>query len=152
MGLRGSMNNGAPKINDRCALTQKGSAPVNCPASFWLRLVMPTMKVMINRSAENGIGELALVQSSDNPLITARRECLMVIGTGKDNQTVTLFKVSEFQRKVGLVVDLAALNVNNSNESVPVHRSRKQMTPGYKEKIRIGERTMMRKINATLSN
>ena len=105
----------------------------------------PQMKVVLNRSPEMGIIELGLTQASDSPLITARRKCLMVIGTGKDNQTVVLFKMLEFQRRANGLADYA-LNVNNPNEWIPLHSSRIQMTPAYEEQIRVGMRMMMNKI------
>ena len=53
------MNNATLQINDGNAL-------------------MPTLKVAVNRSAESGLCELALLQAS--ALVTARRERLMVVG------------------------------------------------------------------------
>lgn len=108
--------------------------------------VAPTLKVTVNRQVEGGLYELALLQASDNPLVMFRLECLMVIGTGKDNQTVVRFKLLHFVRQAKGLADLA-LNVNNPNEWVPLHASRMQMTEGHAEQIRAGERILQKKIN-----
>jgi hypothetical protein len=108
--------------------------------------VMPTMKVVVNRSVGSDLCELALLQAS--ALVDARRECLMVTDTGKDGETVVLFKLMERQRQVGFQIALNRLNsatAGNPNEWIPLHSSRIQMRPAYEEQIRVGLR-MMKKI------
>jgi tetratricopeptide (TPR) repeat protein len=108
--------------------------------------VAPTLKVTVNRQVESGLYELALLQASDNPLVTFRLECLMVIGTGKDSQTVVRFKLLHFVRQAKGLADLA-LNVNNPNEWVPLHSSRMQMTEFHAAQIRASVQMMQKKIN-----
>jgi len=111
--------------------------------------VAPTLKVALNRLVEDGIYELIMIQSSENPLNPSRRECLMVIGKGKDDQAMVLFKMLEFQRKPTANLAEAVLGGNNANEWVPLDPSR-QMTPVHEEQMRVGVRMMMKKINVAV--
>jgi len=112
--------------------------------------VAPTLKVTANRSLDTGVYELAMLQASENPLIIYRRECLLVIGKGKDDQTMVLFKVLEFQRKPTANLAIAVLGGNNANEWVPLNSGRAQMTEAHAEQIRAGVKMMMKKINAAV--
>ena len=108
-------------------------------------VLAPTLKVTVNRQVESGLYELALLQASDNPVVTFRLECLMVVGTGKENQTVVRFKLLHFVRQAKGLADLA-LNVKNPNEWVPLHSSRMPMTEFHAGQIRAGRRMMQKKI------
>jgi len=108
--------------------------------------VAPKLKVTVNRLVEDGIYELTMTQSSENPLIPYRRECLIIIGKGKDDQAMVLFKMLEFQRKPTANLAEAVLGGNNENEWVPLDPSR-QMTEAHAEQIRVGLRMMLKKIN-----
>ena len=109
-------------------------------------VVVPTFKVALNHVPESGICELLLDQSVDILVVATRRECVIVVGTDKDGQTLVLFKVLNYTRRGGLVIDLNALNVRNPNEWVPLNASRNQMTTAFEAQIRDGERMMRRKI------
>ena len=106
--------------------------------------VAPTLKVRVNKLIE-GMYEIAIVQASENPLIMSRRECLMVIGKGKDDQTLILFKIIELQRKATGNLAEAVLGGNNANEWVPLDPNR-QMTEAHSEQIRDGVRMMTKRI------
>ena len=73
----------------------------------------------------------------------------MVIGKGKDDQAMVLFKMLEFQRKPTANLAEAVLGGNNANEWVPLDPSR-QMTPVHEEQMRVGVRMMMKKINVAV--
>jgi len=107
--------------------------------------VAPTLKVRVNKLVE-GMYEMIMVQASENPLVMSRRECLMVIGKGKEDQTLILFEVVEFQRKATGNLTEAVLGGNNANEWVPLDPSR-QMTEAHSEQIRAGVRLMQKKVN-----
>ncbi len=109
---------------------------------------VPTFKVTVNQSAENGIYELSLVQSVDILIVAVRRECLMVIGTDKDGQTLVRFKVLEYTRKGGLVVNVNAINnvtAGNPNQWIPVRPN--QGDAGLGAQLQEGVRIVMRKVN-----
>jgi PEGA domain len=106
----------------------------------------PKAKVAIDRSPEPGLHQLFFVQSSPNPLELARREMLVVIGKGKDDQTLVLFKNFEYQRRLTDNSADILLNANNPDFWLPLHPSRIQMTPAFEEQIKVGYRMMMRKV------
>lgn len=115
--------------------------------------IMPTLKATGHTSPESGLCKLELLQASDNPLVTARRECLMVIGTDKAGQTLVLFKLLEYQRKLGFQVNLNRLDsitAGNPNEWIPLHSSRIQMTPAYEEQIQVGIEMLMKHITDSI--
>ncbi|MDR3548194.1 MAG: PEGA domain-containing protein [Candidatus Pacebacteria bacterium] len=108
--------------------------------------VPPTLKVTLNRSPESGVCELFLLQASSNPLVTARRECVMVIGSTDDGKVAVFFKVIEFQKRVtGNAVNLI-LAGRNQDDWIPLHPSKIQMTPAFEEQIRAGVRMMQDKM------
>ena len=80
---------------------------------------VPTFKVTLNQSAENGICELASARTypSTRDCLHAGNACT-VIGTDKTGQTPVRFKLLEYPRKLGLEV-----NVNRSIRSPPAIRT-----------------------------
>jgi hypothetical protein len=106
--------------------------------------VGPTFNVTVNRSPEEGVYELFLTQGANLLLVAFRTDCEMVVGRNKDDQTVVLFKVLNFQRNAPNLGD--ALRGNTSTEWLPLHPSRIQMTSVMEDQIRIGVRMVMKKI------
>ena len=106
----------------------------------------PKAKVKLNQMPQPGIYEILFEQSSSNPLVFARREMLVVIGKGKNDQTLVLFKNFEYQRRTtGNTINFV-IGGSFEDNWVPLHSSRIQMTPAFEEQIRVGYRMMMRKV------
>lgn len=106
---------------------------------------LPKATVSFEHALADGIYVVFFVQSDPNPLVTARREMLCVIGPTKDGQTIILFKCLEYQK--GNTINLSDLLLHGKGADwIPLHPSRIQMTPAFEEQVQFGVRMMTRKI------
>jgi len=106
----------------------------------------PKAKVTVDRMPQPGVHEILFEQSSPNPLEMARREMMVVIGKGKNDQTLVLFKNFEYQRRMNGNTLNIVIGGSMEENWVPLHSSQVQMTPAYEEQVKVGYRMMMRKV------
>ena len=106
----------------------------------------PKAKVTVDRMPQPGVHEILFEQSSPNPLEMARREMMVVIGKGKNDQTLVLFKNFEYQRRMNGNTLNIVIGGSMEDNWVPLHSSQVQMTPAYEEQVKVGYRMMMRKV------
>jgi PEGA domain len=110
----------------------------------------PKFDVTTNEITADGIYELTLEQTIQNSQVNARREVLLVVGPGLNDQTTAFFKVIEYQwpQSVNLTLNQAnGLTVNDGQTDwIPLSSSRIQMTPAYTAQIKTGERILLRRI------
>ena len=122
------------------------------PDDFKMELVRlyadeaPKAKVTVDRMPQPGVHEILFEQASPNPLEMARREMLVVIGKGKNDQTLVLFKNFEYQRRMNGNTLNIVIGGSMEDNWVPLHSSQVQMTPAYEEQVKVGYRMMMRKV------
>ena len=104
----------------------------------------------INRKPSPNIYQLFLSQEWPDVLHTNRREYLVVIGKGDNDQTVIYYKVAEFQKLVSANIgDLVTLN-GPKVEWIPVHLARMQMMEVQNQQVRDGITLMENKIKAAI--
>ena len=106
----------------------------------------PKAKVTVDRMPQPGVHEILFEQASPNPLEMARREMMVVIGKGKNDQTLVLFKNFEYQRRMNGNTLNIVIGGSMEDNWVPLHSSQVQMTPAYEEQVKVGYRMMMRKV------
>jgi hypothetical protein len=132
-------------VTSRMSPEETKNALVKLYAEQW-----PKAATTIDRTPAGGIYEVLFAQGSANPLETARREMLCVIGQAKDGQTLILFKVFEYQKRISNNLAETLLSGNRADDWIPLHPSRIQMTPAHEEQIKVGVRMMYRKIKLAI--
>ncbi len=126
--------------------TSKPAKDVQAAVVAVLKSSNPPFQVLPVETPEPDIYKIYLTQTlARGVLDTPYRECAIVVGQSKPDETQIWFKVMEFQIHHDAVLN-SLIHVQDKKEYIPVHPSRIQMTDELQAQVRDGTKVMADKI------